>query len=153
MKRCCITREQAKKTIKFLIAILIISIPFIHSTQILGINTFLDSFDKSSDYILIEHNEKYLVIQKTISQISINKNDNILYYDKKGEIEFDQIKNINAIGIIKRFYTMNNDNPIYETQIIGKVIKVLDNNILNCISINIWDISIHNLNINSLIIN
>ena len=156
MKRCVNTREWIKKSIKFFLTILIISIPFIHSTQILGVNTFLDSFEKSSEYILVENNEEYLVIQKTKNQnCIIDKNDKILYFDEKGELAFNQVKNIHAIGNIKRYYTYNekyNNMPIYESQILGKVIKEIDNNILNFISVNFWDIAIHNLNINYLFV-
>jgi len=128
-----------------------------HSTQILGIDIFLDSFEKSSEYILLETGNEYIIIQKTKNDnYLIDKNDKILYFDETGEIAFNQVKHISAIGNMKRYYTdneKNNKNPIYESQILGKVIKEIDDTLLNIISINIWDISIHNLNINSLIIN
>lgn len=45
------------------------------------------------------------------------------------------------------------DEPIYENQIIGKVIGNVDNNLWNTISMKIWDISIHNLNVKALFTN
>lgn len=55
------------------------------------------------------------------------------------------------ISIQTRYYVedkiKNEDKPIYKTQIIGKVIKQIDKNIWNQLSIYLLELSIHNLNI------
>jgi len=97
------------------------------------------------------------VIQKTKLQesSSIKKRDMVLYYDEQGSIKIDEIQKISAIGSFKTYYLNNktnnnkpiNNKPILTNQIIGKVIIKVNNNILNTISLKIWDISIHSLNI------
>ena len=52
---------------------------------------------------------------------------------------------------MKKYYIINFDDgididPIYEHQIIGKVVSRIDNNIWNKFSLEIWDASINNLN-------
>ncbi len=74
----------------------------------------------------------------------------VLYYDEQGSIEIDEIQKISAVGSFKTYYLnnkTNNNKPILTNQIIGKVIIKVDNNILNTISLKIWDLSIHSLNI------
>ena len=97
-----------------------------------------------------------MIIQKTkLLEPTLKKNDIVLYYDEQGSIEIDEIQKISAIGSFKTYYLTKTDNnkPILTNQIIGKVIKKVDNNILNTISLRIWDISIHSLNIKTLISN
>jgi len=92
-----------------------------------------------------------MVIQKTkLQESSLKKRDMVLYYDEQGSIEIDEIQKISAIGSFKTYYLnnkTNNNRPILTNQIIGKVIIKVDNNILNTISLKIWDLSIHSLNI------
>ena len=144
------------------------SLPFISITQILGIEAFLDSFENPSYYICLQDkdntiglntkNEDYIIIQKSSHpEFNIKKSDTIIYCKNNGTITCNKIYNINNIGAIKIYYiTGENDvinKPIYENQIIGKIITIVDNNIWNFFSIKIWDLSIHNLNLRTLLTN
>ncbi len=59
---------------------------------------------------------------------------------------------------MKRYYIEEQNeelenNIIFENQILGKIVYIIDDNILNSISIKIWETSINNLNLRSLLIN
>jgi hypothetical protein len=161
MKRWTKTKKKIKNLIKFCIFISLVSLPFITITQILGMEAFLDSFENPSHYICLQDkdntfglntkNEEYLIIQKSSHpEFNIKKSDSIIYCKNNGDIACNKIYNINNIGAIKIYYTtQENDGisqPIYENQIIGKIITTIDSNIWNFISIKIWEVSINNLN-------
>jgi hypothetical protein len=159
-------KKKIKNVIKFFIFISLVSLPFITITQILGMETFLDSFENPTYYICLQDkdntfglntkNEEYLIIQKSSHpEFNIKKSDSIIYCKINGDIACNKIYNINNIGATKRYYTTGENDiasqPIYDSQIIGKVITVIDNNIWNFISIKIWDVSIHNINLKALL--
>jgi len=159
-------KKKIKNVIKFCIFISLVSLPFITITQILGMETFLDSFENPSYYICLQDkdnslglntkNEEYLIIQKSSHpEFNIKKSDSIIYCKNDGDIACNKVYNINNIGAIKIYYTTGENDfvsqPIYESQIIGKVITVVDSNIWNFFSIRIWDVSIHNLNLRTVL--
>jgi len=159
-------KKKIKNVIKFFIFISLVSLPFITITQILGMEAFLDSFENPAYYICLQDkdntfglntkNEEYLVIQKSSHpEFNIKKSDSIIYCKNNGDIACNKIYNINNIGATKRYYTTGENDivsqPIYDSQIIGKVITVIDSNIWNFISIKIWEVSIHNLNLRVLL--
>lgn len=151
-KRWNRTKETYKKTINFLIFLAASISLYASATQTLGIETFLDSFDKPENYILVEEDESFLIIQKINLQEPLEEKDIVLYYDKQGSVEIDEIQKISAVGSFKTYYLNNkaNNRSIFQNQIIGKVIKKVDNNLLNAISLKIWDLTIHSLNIKKL---
>jgi len=128
---------------------------------------FLDSFENPQYYLSIENdkllcgadtNKDFLIIQKSSHpEFFVENNDDIIYFGNNGDILCSKVYEVNSINTKNKFYTINYNNPycgiIYENQIAGKIIKIIDNNIWNTISIKIWDISIHNLNLRSLITN
>lgn len=62
-----------------------------------------------------------------------------------------KIFDIKGVGRYTKYHinreSNNNEKPIFKSQIIGKVIKVVDGNIWSELSIKIWEITIHNLNV------
>lgn len=161
-------KKKIKNTIKFFVFISLAYLPFITVTQIIGMDTFLDSFENPKYYICLQDkdnafglntkNEEYLIIQKTSHpKFTVKKSDSIIYCKNNGEITYNKVFNINNIGAIKKYYAIEENDiisqPIYESQIIGKVITVIENNIWNSISIKIWELSIHNLNLRVLLAN
>ena len=68
-------KKNLKKIIKLSIFFIIISLPFLTMTHILGMNTFLDSFENPDSYICLQNdgnwlstktnNEEYIIIQTT----------------------------------------------------------------------------------------
>jgi len=147
-KRWMIDKDLVNKSIKFLITIMILSIPFACSIQILGANTFIDSFEAPDNYIVYKSDNEYLVIQKaTHPEYEVQKNDDVLHYENTGDISIDKINEIRATGSIEVYYAQANNCTIFENQVIGKVIKTIDENIITTISVNIWEFSIKHLNI------
>lgn len=132
----------------------------------IGIDTFLDSFENPEYYICLQDkdnslglntkNGEYIIIQKSSHpNFNIKKSDSVIYCKKGGDIACNRIHHINSIGAIKGYYTTKENDvtsqPIYESQIVGKIINVVDGNIWNSISLKIWETSIHNLNLRALL--
>lgn len=164
LKRC-IDKNTLKLAIKFCIFLIIASIPFISTTQMLGIDTFLDSFENSNHYLCVQdkdglyatntNDKEYIIIQESSHpDFSAEKNDYIIYLTENNELACNQVYHVSSIGTFKRYHIQDTGSighHVLENQVIGKVIKVLDENIWNSISISIWEISINNLNIRALI--
>jgi hypothetical protein len=151
--------------IKFCLFLLIVSIPFISISQMIGIDTFLDSFENSEYYLCLQddnglyainkHEKDYVIIQQSKHpHFSAEKNDYIIYFTNDNELTCRRVYHISCIGTNKRYHTQDKESighHVLENQVLGKIIKVVDDNILNSISISIWEISINNLNIRDLI--
>lgn len=162
-------KETIKKILKMCIFISLVNLPFITSAQILSVDTFFDSFEKPEFYICFENKNNqiqsatqqgdYIIIQKaTHPDFTVNKNDNIIYARVGGELVCSRVHHTIQIGSIKKYYTVDENNqisknPVYDVQIAGKIVKTVNGNIWNSISIKVWDLSIHELNINALMSN
>ena len=159
--------KNIKKILRPAIFLTFAILPFISATQTMSMGTFLDSFENPEFYICVESDNNliqsaandgdYIIIQKsTHPGFIIDNNDNIIYIKNHGELACETIHHTNFIGGIKRYYTTDennqlNEKPIYEGQIVGKIVRIVDHNPWNSISIKIWDVSIHQLNINALL--
>ena len=158
-------KEKNKKIMKFSIFILIAISPFLTVTNILGLNVFLDSFEKPEYYQCIKNNnylfgtqtnEQYLILQKASHpDFKVEDNDEIIYFGNNGNVLCRKVNEIYSIDTNNKFYSVNYKGSqkeiIKDNQIIGKVVKIIYDNIWDTISIKFWDASIHNLNIRSLI--
>ena len=84
----------------------------------------------------------------------VNENDYVIYFTEDGFVEYNKIDYVKLVGSREIYYIKNNQKyqylPIFKGQIIGKAIKTIDDNILNSISVKIWEASINNLNIRAL---
>ena len=160
-------KKIIKDVMKICTFIALVNLPFITVTQLIGIDTFLDSFNnpdsyqyfKSSKLDLETINTGYIVLQKSSHpDFFINPGDTIFYLKDEGGLMCREIHHINKHDSIRRYYTINfddeiNDETICEYQIIGKVVSVIENNIWNKFSLEIWDASINNLNAAALFTN
>jgi len=160
-------RREIKKIVKILIFIIIANLPFITAANILSVDTFLDSFENPEFYISVKNDNKiiktdfkegdYLIIQRANHpDFKIKDKDEIIYVKDEGDIVCNQVLESKSIGSIKMYYTKEDNKkdknePIYETQIVGKIIKSIDDNLWNSISMEIWKISINDLNINAML--
>lgn len=156
-----------KNSLKLIIFITFTSFPFLTVTQLIGMDTFLDSFENSEDYLCLQNdgffaskiNKKdHIIIQKSSHpDFKIKNGDSIIFWNNDGDIICNKLERIDNVGSLKRYDSINNKDekqlPIYENQIIGRVINTVDNNIWFSISLKIWDISIQNLNFNSFLTN
>lgn len=157
--------KKHKKIIKTAIFIIIATIPFISAASQMTLETFIDSFENPEHYLSLQNNNiiksasqngDYIIIQKsTCPDFTIKEHDEIIYFENNGDIKCSIVLYKSQAGTIKQYYTINKDksttDSVYENQIIGKIIKTMDDNIWNSISIKTWDISIHQLNINNII--
>ncbi len=152
-----------KRLIKLAIFVLIVNLPFITIIQIIGIDSFLDSFKNPDVYDFLATDiysiyadtgrEKYILLQKaSYPNFSIENGDTILYCTNQGKTACDKVQQINCVGPIKKYDVMHkntSETPIYETQVYGKVLGFVDNNPWNILSIKIWEISTHIVNFNT----
>ncbi len=157
-------REDLKKIMEFCVFVSIASLPFMITTNVLGIDTFLDSFENPNSYVYFKdsdsisgittNQEKYVIIQKTSHpSFEVHEKDTILYFNFEGELECNKINGISGIGYSTKYYTNSEENEedyVFDNQVVGKVIQVLDENIITDLSLIVWDISISNLNIESI---
>jgi hypothetical protein len=150
-------KDIIKAFAKILIFLSITALPFLTLTNSIGIDTFLDSFENPEKYTYLMNNnylqstkikdQNYIIIQKSDHpNFQIQEGDTIMYCTVNGEIACHEIYQIYGIGTLKK-YSIKEKNTVYSDQIIGKVIKTLDNNILNELAINIWNLAINELNI------
>jgi len=156
-------KQTLKSIIKIGVFIAIANLPFITVTQLVGIETFLDSFENTDYYIFIPTNGQttgttinegdYVIIQKSSHpEFSVEQQDIILYFTDNGEEIYQIVEQINCIGHVKKYQVASENNfyadeTIYEDQVIGKVVSIIDDNLWNVISMKIWDMSIHKLNL------
>ncbi len=160
-------RKIGKELLKISIIFFCVNLPFLTVTQIMGGDMFFDSFDHPESYLYVKSNRinvespnnEYFIIQKNSPQgITLTKGDNIIYLKDDGEIQCQRVYAVGGKVGKERYYTTDvheniNEEPIYEYQIIGKVVRQIDDNIWNALSLKIWDLSINNLNPNALFIN
>lgn len=168
MKRCTM-KKLTKIAIKIFIFFAIANFPFITVSQIIGLNTFIDAFENQKYYHCIKGSSismeptikdgNYILLQKSSHpDFYIEKDDIILYINDSGESVCYRVYNKININSIKKYYTISDnnklvDNPVNECQITGKILNVIDNNIWNMISMQIWESSIHDFNINAIFSN
>jgi hypothetical protein len=159
--------KTVKTIVKFSLFLLIANLPFLTMTHVLGIDTFLDSFQhpesyqylKSDKINLPEKKGEYLVLEKpTHVNYALSKGDNILYYAEDGALQCRSILQVHLHQGIKTYYTTtvqedDLNGPIYDYQIIGKVTGVIEDNIWTSLSLQVWDLSIDNLNAVALLTN
>jgi hypothetical protein len=149
---------------KFSFFLIIFTLPFISITQVLGLDTFLDSFENPDDYLILEkpgyiygsklEKNNFIIIQKSSHPyFDIQENDYIIYFSNNDYLNCNKVSSFEEIGR-KKFYCIydeKNTNQIYEKQVIGKVVNFIEDNIWNYATIKLWETSIKNLNINDLI--
>jgi hypothetical protein len=158
-------KKILKSAIKLCVFLLFTSLPFISVTQMLGLETFLDSFENSDYYICIEdqgdmfgsttNDEKYVIIQKSSHpDFKVSENDYVVYAENDGYLACNKVYQITSAGTIERYSVEDfkgESSSVFKNQVLGKIVDTIDNNIWNLITMKIWDISIHNLNIRSLL--
>ena len=165
-KRWIKEKHLFRRTLKVAIFVLLLSLPFISITNTIGMNTFLDSFENPENYVCIKDSDNilkatssdnsFLIIQKiSHPDFDIEENDEIIYFTRTGDIICSKINEVTGIGAFTTYYVENEKQnvytqPILESQIVGKVIKKLDDNPWNILSVTLWETSITKLNINEI---
>jgi hypothetical protein len=156
--------EQMKKQIlkdilKICVFIALANLPFLTLTQILGMDMFLDTFSnadaydylKSDQFELNEFNNSYVVIQKTSHpDFSITGGDQLFYLKDEAGLLCRTVIQASNIDENRRYYTITFDQEmkeiVFEHQIVGKIVSIVEDNLWNSLSLQIWDVTINNLN-------
>jgi len=158
-----------KNVLNLCVFISLINLPFITVMQLISTETFLDSFENPDSYLYLQSGghtmdsnikeEDCILLQKSSHpDFNIQEGDIILYCKDDGEIVCNRIRNINGISSVKRYHIIDDngnitDKHIYGSQIIGKIVSVVNTNLWDIISMKIWDMTIHNLNVRELFTN
>jgi hypothetical protein len=148
-------KKTVKKIGKFIAFFIIANLPFLTMTQLLGMDTFLDSFEHPDSYRYLKNTDStahYLIIEKQTTQSNdFQTGDNIAYRTTGDKLVSRIINKITVQHGIISYYTTNPigddlDGPIFEEQILGKIKGTTQDNIWNALCLQVWDTSIHNLN-------
>jgi hypothetical protein len=146
--------------LKFSSFFLLVNLPFLTVSQLIGMDAFIDSF-KHPDSIISIKSEKipgmeneggYIIIEQPSYQgFSIGEGDCILYQTKKDSLQQNIVSSIKSDEGRKMYYTTSysdaNEGPIYDQQIIGKIIGKSGDNLWVALCLEFWEASIDKLNI------
>ncbi len=140
--------------------LIIANLPFLTISQLIGIDTFIDSFNHPGSYLYIKNKDVtsmnpatgYIIIEKPTDQAStIREGDSILCHTIKNTLQQRIVSQIYTKDGITTYYTTSYnesiDAPLYESQIIGKIIGTSEDNIWYELCLQAWEISIEKLNI------
>lgn len=140
-----------RELLSFLLFISLTLTPLLYTIKMIGPDTFLDSFENSNYYTLLKLKNAYIIVQSSDHpKFTIEKED-IVVYGENGQLSMSKIYQIGALIGIDSYVIGKEDRALCEGKTLGKIIKKLDKNVLNTISITLWDISVHNLNIKYII--
>jgi len=160
-----LTKKQRYSILQFIVIGVFASLPLITVTQTIGIDLFLDSFDHPEKYHYAANSQLYerpgslenkcLILQRASHpEFAVHSGDIILFYSQSG-IACDAVA-ITTQGPIKKIYTENTlttqyPYPLYDHDIIGKVVASTDNNLWNSIAFSFWQTATTDLNIRALL--
>jgi hypothetical protein len=153
-------RKYVKKVLQLCAFIIIANLPFLTMTRLLGIDTFLDSFQHPTAYQYVKYDKKdgsnqnnvYIILEKPIHQEdSIAQGDIILYRSTESTIKCRIVYSTEVQHGEKIYYTTtfnedDLDGPIFNSQILGKSTGIIEDNLWNALSVYIWGLVIQNLN-------
>lgn len=139
---------------------LIANLPFLTITQTIGIDTFIDSFNHPTAYTYIKNQDVtsnstfagYIIIEKPSHQTpSIKQGDSILCHTIKNTIQQRMVSQIQKKDGITIYYTRSStdvsDAPVYDSQIIGKIIGTSEDNPWYTLCLQVWELSREKLNV------
>jgi len=157
--------NMTKGVLHLCIFISIANLPFITVTQLVGMDVFLDSFENTEHYLYLQEdgnmrgidiaNDEYVIIKKSSHPaFHLHENDMVIYYNEKGEAACRSLSHITAAGSLLKYYLVDHsgtqpDSVIYDTQVIGKVVSTIEKSVWTAFCLQIWDITISQLNIRS----
>ena len=160
-----VNKKLGKDILKICLFLAIANLPFITIAQQVGIDVFLDSFENPDYYnylndiplaedSCIENGDLVIVQRSSHPEFTANEGDIILRYKIEEGYSYNKIYQVNSDSSTIRYYAVGISNfdseTIYEHNIIGRVVGVIDDNIWNSLSITLWKTSINNLNIKAM---
>lgn len=152
-----------KQTCYFLLCICLTMLPYLTLCQSMGLDTFIDSFEHTNSYSYLQNTittnnahtqqKTILFIQRTSHPaFAIEPHDTILYHSSQG-IQYNKVTSINKQHELNLYTIQTKDTTIqrvYPSDVIGKVITTIDDNLWNELSIILWETSVSSLNIRAL---
>jgi hypothetical protein len=146
---------------KICLFIIIANLPFLTISSLIGVDTFLDSFQHPIMYQYLKNDGKtipdigktYILIQRSPTPgCAVEQGDTILYRTVEGTVRCEPVLQVQYYKGIIFYYTSgpqgsDKDGPIYNSQVLGKVVCTLDDSPWNAISLYIWGLSKADLNI------
>jgi hypothetical protein len=141
------------------------NLPFLTMSYILGMETFLDSFEHPSSFLYIKNEQiqtlqpqaGYLILEKPTSEaFSIEEGDMILCYTTTHRLQQHIVSEIRYEDGGKTYYASTSASelsgaPIYDSQIVGKITGEMKETLWNRLCLYFWDVSINHLNILSVL--
>ena len=162
-------KEIFENIAKIAVFVLIVLLPFITVANMIGTNVLLDSFDNPQPYQYIKITSEeleptiakgsYIILQKSSHpKFTINNDDTILYLNNEDRIACDKVVYTSKIGPVTQYFihdqqTIEHNQIIYDSYILGKVIGVVDNNPWSTLALKTWTVSINDLNFNAIFSN
>jgi hypothetical protein len=154
-------KKQLQKVIHLCVFLSIANLPFLTVTSFLGVDTFIDSFHHPESYIYLQNDRinlpgvhtGYIVLEKPTDQdYHITQGDIILYYTHENELQQRVVDRIFSRQGMTMYYTAIDsqntiEGPIYDHQIIGKIIGTIDETLWNTLCLQLWELSIEKLNV------
>jgi hypothetical protein len=139
---------------------IVANLPFLTMVHLMGNDMFLASFQHPEmyQYIKVQKGnnltlpEGYLILEKpSTEELLIHNGDTILYKTGEGAVRCEPVISVELSQGTKVYYTTTPPQddvkePIYDTQIIGKVTGAIEDNLWNALCLRLWDFSIKNLN-------
>ena len=128
--------EIVKSAIKLCIFISLANLPFITISQLIGMDTFLDSFENPNFYLYLQgsvhsiesniEDGTFIIFQKSSHpDFTVMERDTILLCKDDEGIVCHRIYHINCIGSVKRYHIMGNNNSLADKPIYKKVLLKL----------------------------
>jgi hypothetical protein len=155
-------KQTISKTLLILGGFFILAnLPFLTMSYILGVETFLDSFEHPSSFLYLKNEQiqtlhqqgGYLVLEKPTSEdFSIEEGDMILCYTTTHQLQQRIVSRIRSEDGVTTYYGNTStpepsDAPIYDSQIVGKIRGTMKETVWNSLCLCFWDVSITHLNI------
>jgi hypothetical protein len=139
---------------------IIANLPFLTVAHLIGIDTFIDSFNhpttysylKNQDIHLMNPSIRYIILEKPSHQAPVIKEgDSILCHTIKDNIQQRMVSQIQTKQGITIYYTTSStdssNTQVYDSQIIGKIVGTSEDNLWYTLCLQFWELSREKLNI------
>lgn len=155
-------KEQTKRAlIEFIVFTTIINLPFITISTTIGMDIFFDSFQHPQDYQFLEYlktdstageNTKVIIQKASHPKFDVTYGDAIVYYEESCGFQYGKIDLVSTELQTTIYYIITDEEsfqyqPIFEQQVVGKVISNVGSDLWNTISLELWETAITRLNL------
>ncbi|MBU0496449.1 MAG: hypothetical protein KKC68_05440 [Candidatus Thermoplasmatota archaeon] len=154
-------RETRNKLIEFIVFVSVLNIPFLSIASTIGFETFLDSFEHPQDYEWFSNmnlqgvtsETSNIIVQKTHHpDFTLTYGDTIVYFQENMGFQCGQIDLVSTECHQKIYYIILEEQPlsyqpVFEEQVVGKILHTIDNDIWNSLTLELWQTATMRLNL------